>query len=322
MNYKYYETDKNGFVHSIDNLHITYDLKAIEYNLIKNKIIPKLQETKNKYKTANYYERLDINANRRYYFCRDFFHVDDGIMLYCGYQTEKIDKPLKSGEKYFTLPRIRLEFNPNKHADSDILKYILDVITEHVEDAQIVKYDYAVDLPYEPKDVQVFSSLKEKGLYKGTRYYGQRGQNGFTRIYDKAKEQNLSTPLTRVETVCKLSKKSVVSFEKVYYKKNTQSTNQLKGTDKAIVELCLLCNSYGADYNDALSFLDRRKKKTILENLQSAEYVLLEYDEALRDRLLKRVCEDYCVSMYDEPIKVDDNGFCIIPDDMNLPFDI
>jgi hypothetical protein len=294
-------------------------------------MIPKIQELCKRYNTA-YYEKLDINACRKYSFAKDFIHVDDGITLFFGSQIEKLDKAVKGGEKYFTLPLVKLEINPNKHADKPVLKELLEIIRSESYDARILRYDYAIDIPKSPDDVQVFSTNKEKGLFKGTRYFGQRNKNGFTRIYDKQKEQGLDSPLTRVETVVSLTKGTKnISFEKVYVKNDSKQNEAVKltKTDEAIIELCELLRNNGLDYEKGLEKLEPRKKRFIREQLGNTNYNLLELDKKIIEKLLKNVMAFFDIKEFpkvetvekEKDIQVDADGFCLMPDDMDLPFD-
>lgn len=330
MEYFFKHVDTCGFTHSIDNVILEYQFMSTTYTSVKN-MIPKVQQLKEKHTGINYYEKLDLNACRKYYFSKDFIHLDDGIMLYFGAQIEKLDKPLKNGEKWLTLPQLRLELNPNKHAGKDVLTDLLKILKSEVCDIRIIRYDYAIDLPMKPDDVQVFQTNKEKGLYKGTRYYGQRQKNGYTRIYDKQKEQGLDTPLTRVETIVSLTKGTKkLSFEKVFYKTGQkEETGKLTKTDKTLIELCERLRNAGLEYQDALNLLDARKRRFIVEQLNHAGYKRLELNEEIINDLLGQVIKYFDVTqtdnvkakLDDEP-EVDEDGFCIIPPEgYDLPFD-
>lgn len=316
MDYFAFETDSKGYIHSIDNLVIAYDFKSTTYNTLK-KLIPAIKELAEKYNTQ-YYDKLDINACRKYYFAKDFIHLDDGITLFLGCQIEKLDNPLKEQEKWLTLPVVKLEVNPNKHADKPVLVELLKLFKKYgCYDARIIRYDYAVDIPKVLDDVQVFGSNKEKGLYKGTKYFGQRNKNGFTRIYDKAKEQGLDKPLTRVETVISLTKTTKkISFEKVYIRENKNADDlKLTKTDKALIELCGLLETNGIDYSTALDCLDGRKKRFILECLGKSQYDVLNYDNAIREKLLKYMMRFFDVDKFPDPEYEFHDAGC------DLPFD-
>lgn len=329
MHYFVSEKDTNGFIHSVDNLILEYTFKSTTYETVR-RFIPKLRELKQKYPDTDYYEKLDLNASRKYYFAQDYVHLDEGIALFFGKQVEKLDTPVKaSGTKFFILPLMKLKINPNKHAGKPILTELLGLLQENECEVRLCQYDYAVDIPLKPEDVQVFSTRKQKGLFKGTRYYGQRDKNGFTRIYDKQKEQGLDSPLTRVETVISLTKATKkVSFEKVYYRcrKEQGTQEKLTKTDRALIELCELLRCNGLDYQEGLNLLDGRKRRFIEEQLGNGGYARLKLDEELLKRLLKQVMEKFDVMEMPETgitddVETDGDGFCIIPENMELPFD-
>jgi len=329
MDYFYSEKDSKGFVHSIDNLVIVYDYYALTYNQLRL-LLPLVKELGERYKTR-YYERLDLNACSHYHFAKDFVHLDDGIMLYFGFVQEKLfAMNPKDKNSFWIMPKIKLEMNPNKHAEKPVVKELLELLTKDACDIAITKYDYAIDLPKSLEDVQVFSTRKERGLHKGTRYFGERSRNGFTRIYDKAKEQNLDEVLTRVETTVSLVKGTKkLSFEKVHYKSEHEAKTDVKMSraDEAILELCRLCHASGIDYSDALAKLERRKRYFIQEQLAGCSYELLEPNEEIIDRLLAKYLEFFGASSLgglseDEPKEeLVNDEFVPIPDNIDLPFD-
>jgi hypothetical protein len=168
------------------------------------------------------------------------------------------------------------------------------------------KYDYAVDIPTEPKNVKVLNSRKEPGLFKGTRYYGQSGRHGYTKVYDKKKEREKVDPdmpsTTRVETTLFANKE--VSLEEVAILcENAVKTdlNDLLDTDKAIVEMYRELKALGSDYELKLG----RKKMEKLKDYLTGGYVVLEYGDILA-QLLNTVEKEFCVS----DIVTDEDGFC------------
>lgn len=102
---------------------------------------------------------------------------------------------------------IVLEFNPNKHYDIPIIHGLINYLKIAFgiwfcwSSARI---DYALDIPYSISDVRLLSR-KESSCYLGTYYFGQRGQNGYTRVYDKRKQMrevfriDIGTEITRIE---------------------------------------------------------------------------------------------------------------------------
>ena len=192
MEYFFKKIDSNGFIHSIDNVVLTYYVESIGLKSIDT-LIGCIHLLRDKYKdSVNYYEKLNVTACSKYSFYQNIIHLDDGIFLMIGHYGD-YDKEKK---EMYIFPLMQLEINPNKHFGKEIFNDLMDIINDSCYDCSLKRYDYAIDVPYNTDDVIVFNSRKEKGLYKGTRYFGQRNRNGYCRIYDKAKEQGLDTPLS------------------------------------------------------------------------------------------------------------------------------
>lgn len=316
MDYFFSLKDSNGYIHSIDNFIVTYSVRGIGLKCI-DYLLTEIQKLKDKHSDLDYWEKLNINPCRKYSFFQHAIHLDDGIYILLGHYMEVN----KENHEPLVFPLIRLEINPNKHADKSVFQDFMNIVHANCYDCYINRYDYAIDIPVKPDDVQVFGSNKEKGLYKGTRYYGQRNKNGFCRIYDKQKEQGLETPLTRVEHVISLTKTTKnISFEKVYVKDSFVSggdEEKLSKTDRVILDLCVLASANGLDYDNILDKLDRRKKKFIKGQLNQCGYRLLEFDKVIHDKLLTDAKHYFKVK---ESITVDENGFLQLDEDA-IPFD-
>lgn len=318
MEYFFSKKDSNGYIHSIDNLILTYYIEDIGLKGVE-RFLTAIQNLKNDYSDLDYWEKLNINPCRKYSYFQHAVHLDEGIYLLIGHYMD-----YDRGSKELTaFPMMRLEINPNKHADKPIFKALMELINRCCYDCSLTRYDYAIDVPVRPEDVQVFGSRKEKGLYKGTRYFGQRNKNGFCRIYDKAKEQKLDTSLTRIEHVVSLTKTTKkVSFESVYIRDESLSFKESLGkTDKVIVELCTLAAANGLDFEPILESLDKRKRRTIKSHLDCGGYKLLEFDNDLHTSLLSMVYDYFEIKEVQNSIKEDKNGFVTLADDFSLPFD-
>ena len=290
MEYMFYETDSNGYIHSIDNFIATYFVEDIGTKSI-DKIIEDIRFLKDKYTDISYWEKLNINPCRKYSFYQHAIHLDDGIYVLLGHYTD-YDKETKIANVF---PMIKLELNPNKHGKKPIFLEFMGIINNYCYDCMVNRYDYAIDVPLPPDKVKVFNSNKEKGLYKGTRYYGQRNKNGFCRIYDKAKEQDLDTPLTRIEHVFSLTKATKnISFEDVFIESDNFDimTDVISKTDKVIVDLCNLCKANELNYEELLQGLDKRKRWKIEELLSKSGYKQLEFNYEVHNKLFKKV-KDY-----------------------------
>lgn len=325
MDYYFSEKDPSGYVHSIDNLILTYYVENVGLKCIRD-MIRDLQDMKDRYPGIHYWEKLDILPCSKYSYYQNAVHLDDGIYLLLGHYID-FDRDTK---KSTVFPMIRLEVNPNKHADKPILKEVLSWINQRCYDCVLTRYDYAVDIPVTPDKVHVFGTNKEKGLYKGTRYFGQRNKNGFCRIYDKQKEQHLDSPMTRVEhVISRVKTTKALSFEKVYIEDPDSRMEELSKTDSVIVELCSMLQSNGIDFEDVLKKLDKRKRKTIVSHLHGNGYRLLEFDKGIHDGLLDLVIRKFGITERDVIdhnaagfLPVDEDGFIKMEDcNLELPFD-
>ena len=316
MEYMFFETDSNGYVHSIDNFIATYFIEGTGTKYI-DKILDEIHSLKEKYADINFWEKLNINPCRKYSFYQHAIHLDDGIYILLGHYKD-YDKDSKN---ITVFPMIRLELNPNKHGKKEIFLEFMGIINVYCYGCMLNRYDYAIDVPLPPDKIKVFNSNKEKGLYKGTRYYGQRNKNGFCRIYDKAKEQLLDEPLTRVEHVISLTKTTKkISFEDIYIEHDEFSieTDIVSKTDKVIVDLCNLCKANNLEYEELLQGLDKRKRWNIQKLLNKSGYKQLEFNEELHNRLLKKVIDYFGVKEIEDSAE---SEFLEVDDNAVLPFD-
>lgn len=299
--YYYFKTDSYGFIHSIDNCILFYFLNcSISYFL--NYI-----HEKGSFRSS-YYENKGLSKSSKYNFFQNHIHYDDGIYLKVGRY------PLTDAERkrYDTVPCCLIEVNPNKHSEKESFSEILDIIKEYCTGGELKKYDYAIDLPCKLHDVQIFHSRKEKGLYKGTRYFGQRNKNGFCKIYDKTKESGLGYDLTRIEHTCVHADK--LSLEKFYFLsgEDSEKIDSLSNVLQTIAELSLRLKSLGADYEDILDHLGRNSRLSINKALLGGytEYV---YDPSILTDLIIQISKLFHLNY------VDADGFIQV-DDTPLPF--
>ena len=265
MNYFSPIVDEFGYTHSIDNLIIEYDIKAVGQKGIEN-IIEKIHQIKDDNNIQDYWERLNVNACSKYQYYNNHLRVTTGIYMMIGRYVETFNNTGNDTKtKFFVYPIVKLEVNPNKHYNNPILNQIQDMLKEITAEARLVKYDYCIDIPVKPNEVEVFGTRKEQGLYKGTRYYGQRNKNGYCKIYDKQKEQKLETPLTRVEhTIESKMKTKSISFENIYIssqQKDDLESENISSVLQIIGNLCLTLSANGIPYEDKIKQLNPRTKK-------------------------------------------------------------
>lgn len=318
MKYFISGTDKNGYDYTIDNLILEYTLKHPAEDIVG--FIHDLIEKYPEIKQNEYYEHLNKPYSSRWQYFNNMVHLCNGCTLWFGKWTVN-----NEGDKT-CFPLIRIEFNPNKHIDKPIIIDLFSWIYEIYGDAILRKYDFAIDIKCKKEDVQIIGSRKEKGLYKGTRYYGQRNKDGYCKIYDKKEEADLGYDLTRVEHTFVHNKKGDhkkqgVSFENIYVKQVSDDIKLKNPTSQALYEMCLLCKANNIDFDNILDILDKRKKREIIEALQGGAYKKIDVDMELHDKLIDDVYTIFHINKLYKPIKEDQDGFLQIEDDTVLPFD-
>lgn len=304
MNYFYSLKDKFGYIHSIDNCVMTYYLtinikNAISYLNFKGSL------------RSTYWQRLNCTRCSRYSYYQNHIHYDDGIYIKIGHY----DVYLEDKKKYEILPIINFEINPNKHYEKDSFKEILEFIKQYCKEGSLDKYDYAIDMNIPINSIKLFDSRKEIGLYKGTRYRGQRNKNGYLKIYDKAKELKLndSTTITRVEHTC--TKRDCLSLENLYIVDRSISADlsSLNASRRALVECIYRLRENNLEYEDIINSMDRVTKSRLVPFLYGG-YKKYEYDLTILDRLLEYIASVFMLSY------TDSHGFMIVTDE-ELPFD-
>lgn len=113
-------------------------------------------------------------------------------------------KPFHSTDYNYSL---LLEFNPNKHMGNPVIFALISRLRDLFGSYfcwNNTRMDYALDVPYPISDIRLLSR-KQGSNYLGTYYFGVRGQSGYTRVYDKRKEQfekfhvDIGREVTRIE---------------------------------------------------------------------------------------------------------------------------
>ena len=321
MKYFLSEVDEFGYTHSIDNLVIVYDINPLYQNDYLDIMIDSIHNLRDSYKgSLNYWERLNVNACSKYNWYCNHIHLDDGIYLSLGHYRDG----LKEKATYVIFPLLKLEINPNKHYEKLVFKDLQKIINRFCLSGMLKKYDYAIDIPCGISDVQIFNTRKEPGLYKGTRYYGQRSRDGYVKIYDKTKESGLDVPLTRVEHTFDMVKhskdKSFTSFHVL--QPDLQFSNEdISKTDFVIVSLCNLLKANNIDFMNVLQGLDKRKKKKVIEYLNGG-YKEITFNQAIHDRLISQVMDKFNVVSPEEEEKASAYEFVKLEGDVVLPWDV
>lgn len=313
---KYYisKSDSKGYVYSIDNLILEYIIKS------RIDMIDYLRNLNKKYLLENqYWEKLNTPYCSKYQYYNNHIHLCDGIYIMIG----KYDNYSDLSQTHSIFPILKLEINPNKHFEKPIFKELLKFLLENCGDCSLKRYDFCIDIKCKLTDIEVFGSRKERGLYKGTRYYGQRNKDGYLKIYDKQKEQGLEKPLTRIEYTFVNDKgkhsKQGFNIQDVYIKSCNNIKSDISSTNLVICNLYKMVLSLGGDPEPQLDILDRRKKQKILESLDGLEYNKIIVDEYIINELLKVIKKDFGV-VEQKQVYTDSEGFLRCPEGFDIPF--
>lgn len=117
-----------------------------------------------------------------------------------------------NSEKRGKKTRYSIEFNPNK-IDDKLRMFLYEFKERFIKpDSILIMIHYAVDL-YDVDINQVIIDKQKKQIYKvfdgpkGRTYYiGEYGQDGYLKVYDKAKEQGKEGKWTRIEYYLRIDK--------------------------------------------------------------------------------------------------------------------
>lgn len=317
---KYYNPfkDNNGYIHSVDNVVCWYYVCSID------SVLDSIHELRDicKVSPSDYWEQLNKMPCVKYDYFLHHIHLGS-IYIKLGKYKERIEGKTKQEDKWSTLSIMSVEVNPNKHSDSQLFKMTMDMIKILTYDGYLSRIDYAIDVPYVQSDVVVLNSRKMRGLYKGTEYFGQRSQNGFVRIYDKAKESDLDSPLTRIETVVRFGKKkkfSSVDFGVVTSGSSDVENSDLSCSNKVLVQALLELEMYGSDIRKYIDKLDRRLRLKVEPYIHGQVKVYQPVPDIL-DNLLVGIRELFHLGdVPDNHIVTDDEFDFEDCDDDELPF--
>lgn len=166
-----------------------------------------------------------------------------------------------------TTKNVVVEWNPNK-VKLDKFPINLRILFEDLTRIEVMCFDVAIDVPiaienlivlkqHELQRINVLSHSKVE-----TYYLGKFNENGFCRVYDKAKESRLDYDLTRIEihlknvglygyydSIKKLKLPNILIFDE-------DNLEKISDTNKVLVQAC-----YTMPY--LLSMLEKRKRKQI-----------------------------------------------------------
>lgn len=166
-----------------------------------------------------------------------------------------------------------IEWNPNK-VKLDKFPIDLKILFDDLNKVEVMCFDVAIDIPIAIENLII---LKQHELQRmnilshssaETYYIGKFNENGFCRIYDKAKESKLDYDLTRIEihlknvglygyyeSIKKLKLPHVLIF-------NESNLNDISNTNRVLVQACYLIPHL-------LSMLEKRKRKQIKDLIKN-----------------------------------------------------
>ena len=303
--------DDDGYVHSVDMVVIDYFLKC-NYSLATSKLLDGLSQIDGFDSGKN--SSLDNYPNFKYMFYVDMIWFD-GMVLYFG-KYASYDKVNKSWTK---LDMMRLKVNPNKHMDSSALRIVLDFILEWCADGYLVRWDYAIDVAVKITDVMVIGSRKEKGLYKGTRYYGQRHKHGYLKVYDKSKEQGLDGPLTCLEYTFEAG--LPYSWDNIVIRApvaHLDGDSSLSGQARLYLDMLVDIKALGGEIEPYLERMHYNTYKKIEPFLFEGKQLRL--NECIVDKLLNVISDVFIIADVEQKVK-EDEEFVEVGTDLPIPFD-
>lgn len=279
--------------HSIDNLVIEYYVDSFSADRVMDSLagifsscVPDWDREK--------CTRDDLPACSKYQYFKHTiwgggFHISYGH--YKGF--DKVDRT------WDVLPVIRFKFNPNKWMRGSLFDALHAWIRERCDNGVLLKYDYAIDVPCRLCDLAV-DSRKEPGLYKGTRYYGQRNQHGRLKIYDKKTESAADVPddMTRVEwTFCSGRE---IAFDTIVWLTDgpapLPAVSDLAPQTYAVARVLLDLKAAGGSVESALQYFDRRTRKKLEPYTVGTGARLMENGADQLHELLRQYCDLFSLS--------------------------
>ncbi len=233
------------------------------------------------------------------------YYVDliwcDGFVFHLGKYTD-YDKTDKSWTK---LDMIRIEVNPNKHSDSIYWDCVLAFLREYCTDGVLIRYDYAIDVPVPLDDVLVINSRKERGLYRGTRYFGRRHKHGYLKIYDKGEESKESQALTRIEYT--FERNNIPSFDNIVVRNGPsclpEGSPPLSKIARLYLDMLIEIKALGGQIEPYMERIDSRTWKQIEPYLFSGIRLVCEND--LIEKLLQVINYTFIISDSDNNVNDD-----------------
>ena len=257
MNYTFSKTI-DDCVYSIDMLYIRGYLTCSSVSA-------------NAYCLENCSQHKSFKGRCKYSWFQEMY-VFDGVTIYVGL----FDNFNVISRTWSVVPMAEVRFNPNKYPNNSFVDWFLSV----TDSRYLTKFDFACDVPCEPKYILVESNRSISYLNNGeTRYYGAFGSDGRVKVYNKQKEQSdsgidCSEPLTRIEVT--LRSNNIDSFiNERFYRLSSLSLdfdkiNGLNDTDITILTLFTRLKAYEPNIAIEDFKLGRVKEKKIKDALLSS----------------------------------------------------
>lgn len=286
--------DTLGCTHSIDNLVVEYIVKNFNAKSVIDSLARDVFEPTIPGWEKEKMSKLDQPACSAYAWFKSSIWGGGFYIQYGQYRD--FDKVTREWTEY---PLMRIKFNPNKYWTSPVLARLNDWVAKECDTGVVVKFDYAVDVPARLSDIQVHSR-KEPGLYKGTRYYGQRNKHGRLKIYDKKEESDLDVVTSRVEWTFANGKPIV--FDDVYWLTGGPAplpdVTELGPRSYTLARMLLGIRSLGGDVREYLELCDRRTVKKLEPYTIGSGVQLLSSCYDSLSRLLQAYCDALSVSFH------------------------
>lgn len=294
--------DDLGCTHSIDNLVVEYICRNHNTEAVIDSLASSVFEPSIPGWEKSKCSKIGFPACSAYAWFKSSIWGGGYYVQYGQYRD--FDKATREWSEY---PLLRVKFNPNKYLSSPVYERLCAWLDRECEYGVIVKLDYAVDVPTRLCDV-VVHSRKEPGLYKGTRYFGQRNKHGRLKIYDKRAESDLPADSTRVEwTLC--HGKPLVFDEVLWFTNGPAPLPDARtlGKGYAIARLLLDIRALGGDVQQALGYLDYRTAKKLEPYTIGSGVQLLSGCSKALESLLQTYCDVMSLSFSCEGV----NGFSV-----------
>lgn len=171
-----------------------------------------------------------------------------------------------------------LEFNPNKVGHDGRFWRFLDIVGASVKHADLVRYDFAVDIPVARYTVRTRKDRRKYAYEQGatlTEYLGIRNSVGRVKVYDKGAELGVKgMVLTRVELTCGglwTTEQIRAHWPTIFQVKDDEKALGLMSTFASA--LCELIDD-GLSVEKYLGALDHHTRKKVRELIEGVTYPL------------------------------------------------